>query len=220
MYKTQMKFQKILCLAALIMAAVMFVYALGFITDWHDLLYYTLDIDEGLDYTEVDGTQFLWELQTYVLYEKVGEETIEHRHVGFLGHLVTVAIIGLLIAFSMIVTRNNVRRKYYVSNFVTTGLYCVHNVVFAIWMMVQVTVYKEKFLQIDFEMLKTYCDVWKIEYNPTTRCCDWGYVLGVLLIVFSLVVAFNLIWKVTLMKRENKLLNQNKTTERAVATVA
>ncbi len=220
MYKTQMKFQKILCLAALIMAAVMFVYALGFITDWHDLLYYTLDIDEGLDYTEVDGTQFFWELQTYVLYEKVGEETIEHRHVGFVGHLVAVAIIGVLIAVSMIVTRNNVRRKYYVSNFVTTGLYCVHNVVFAIWMMVQVTVYKAKFLQIDFEMLEMYCDVWKIAYNPTTRCCDWGYVLGALLIVFSLVVAFNLIWKVTLMKRENKLLNQNKTTENAVATVA
>lgn len=217
MFKTQMKFQKILCLAALIMAAVMFVYALGFITDWHDLLYFTLDIDEGIDYTDVEGTQFYWEMQTYVTYEKVDGQTVEHKHVGFLGHLLTCSIVGLLLAVSMIVTRNNVRRKYYVSNFVTTILYSAYNVFFAVWTMVQVTVYKAKFLQIDFETLEVFCELWKVEFNPTTRCCDWGYVLGVLLILFSLVAAFNLIWKVTLTRRENKLLTQNKTTEVAVA---
>lgn len=208
MFKSQMKFQKILCLAALIMAAVMFVYALGFITDWHDLLYFVLDIDEGADYTEVDGAQFYWELQTYVLYEHTSDgQTIEHRFVGFVDHLLTMAIIGLLLAIAMIVTRNNTRRKYYISNVVTTCAYSAYNVGFAIWMMIKVSVYKAKFLQINFEQLEMFCTMWKREYNPTTRCCDWGYVLGALLILFSAAVVFNLIWKVTLMKRENKLLS-------------
>lgn len=212
MFKYQMKFQKILCFAALILAAVMFVYALGFITDWHDLLYFALDLDEGIDYTEgVPGAEFYWELQTYVLYEKVGTQTIEHKHVGFVGHLLTMAIVGLLITLSMMVTRNNIRRKYYISNFVTTGVYSVFNVVFAVWLMVNVTTYKAKFLQIDFEALEAFCELWKIEYNPTTRCCDWGYVLGALLILFSIAVVLNLIWKLSLTKRENNLLRGNGT---------
>lgn len=211
MFKYQMKFQKILCFAALILAAVMFVYALGFITDWHDLLYFALDLDEGIDYTDVPGAQFYWELQTYVLYETVGTQTIAHKHVGFVDNLLTMAIVGLLITLSLMVTRNNVRRKYYISNFVTTGIYCVFNLGFAVWLIANVTTYKAKFLQIDFEALEMFCELWEIEYNPTTRCCDWGYVLGALLILFSVAVALNLIWKLSLTKRENNLLHGNGT---------
>lgn len=207
MFKSQMKYQKILCFAALVLAAVLFVYALGFITDLYDLLYFTLDLDEGVDYTEVEGTQFFWELQTYVLYENVGTETIAHRHVGFTDKLVTVAVVGILLAVAAYVTRNNSRRKYYVSNYVSSALYCVYNLFAAVWISVNVADYKQKFALIDFEMLEEYCKIWKIEFNPTTRCFDWGFVLSGLLVVVAVAVALNLIWKITLTKRENTLLN-------------
>ncbi len=219
MFKSQMKFQKILCLLALIMAAVMFVYALGFITDWYDLLYFTLDLDEGIDFAYVDGTQFFWELQTYLTKETVDGQTTVTRHTGFVEDLITVSIVGILIAVFMLITRNNTRRKYYVSNYVSTGMYCVFNVGFAVWLMDRVTLYKSKFLQINFEMLEKYCKMWKIEYYPTTRWCDCGYVLGALLIAFSLAVAANLVWKIALTRRENKLLSQGRSADVA-ATVA
>ena len=42
MYRKQMTWQKILCFAAIAVSAVVFLYALGLMTDLYDSLYYTM----------------------------------------------------------------------------------------------------------------------------------------------------------------------------------
>lgn len=207
MFKSQMKFQKILCYTALILSAVLFVYAVGFITDLYDLVYFTLDIDEGLDYTEVEGTEFFWELQTIVTYEEISEtKTIKHRQVGFNEQLVIVAIIAVLVAVSMFVSNSHTRRKYYLGNYFTTALLSSYFVGVAVWMSNKLTYFKTKYMAIDFEQLERYCKVWKREYNPSTRCFDIGFVISAILLIVAVLAIINLIWKITLVKRENKLL--------------
>ena len=46
MYKKQIMWQKIICFAAIAAGAVVFLYALGLMTDLYDSLYYTMTRDE------------------------------------------------------------------------------------------------------------------------------------------------------------------------------
>lgn len=229
MFKSQMKFQKIICLVALIMAAVLFVYSLGFITELYELFSPTIAVVNGKvvdlatkrnpltnevieDY--VKGNEFYFEIQTYVVSElhKINGviQTVQVKHVGFNDMLVSGALIGIVITLLLFITSCNKRRNYYISNFVAIGATTAYNIGFAAWLIASLARYEAKFKAVDHQALIDWFarEQFK-EVDTNVVCFTLGYVLAALLIVVTGVLVFNLIWKITLMKREHKLLQNN-----------
>ena len=65
MYKKQLTVQKILCLAALIMSALVFLYSLGIMTDLFDSLYQTIHNPNDPSSTEVPGSYIYYNMQGF-----------------------------------------------------------------------------------------------------------------------------------------------------------
>ncbi|MBQ4225142.1 MAG: hypothetical protein II664_02385, partial [Oscillospiraceae bacterium] len=105
MYKKQMVFQKVVCFMALITAALVFVSSLGLSTDLYDALSKTiLYPDFDLDYTSVPGSRVYYDM------------------FGFNSAFTKASIALIVITLSLFVTNTHSRRKYYVGNYIATGL--------------------------------------------------------------------------------------------------
>lgn len=230
MFKSQMKFQKIICFVALIMAAILFVYSLGFITELYELFSPTIAVVNGKvvdlatkrnpltneiieDY--VKGNEFYFEIQTYVVSELQKNsqgviQTVQVKRVGFNDNLVSGALIGIVITLLLFITSCNKRRNYYISNFVAIGATTAYNIGFAAWLIANLAKFEAKFKAVDHQALIDWFarEQFK-EIDTNVVCFSLGYVLAALLIVVTGVLVFNLIWKLTLMKREHKLLQNN-----------
>ena len=96
MYKKQLRFQKIICLLAIIVAAVWFVYSLGFITTIYEQI--------GTAGSIVTGAQIYKDMQP------------------FIKQFNTYGLYAILISILLLVTNTQVRRKYYVSNYIATAV--------------------------------------------------------------------------------------------------
>ena len=190
MYKTQMRFQKILCFAVLAVCVIVFLYALGVMTQLYDTLFTASDPE--LDITYVDGADLFYDMQPF-------NKT-----------LLTVAIVLLLLSLSLFVFQGHVRRKYYIANYVTTGLCCVAFVAAAIWGMANVAIYRGQFLAIDFASLQAWAEMWNTRYSESTLWFDLGFVVFLLLVVAAALLVVNTIWKVKLMKAETAALDADK----------
>jgi glycopeptide antibiotics resistance protein len=76
-------------------------------------------------------------------------------------------------------------------------------------------IWKAKFLQIDFESWYNYNDETFIQieayssvhYSESTLWFDIGFVVYTLIIVASILLILNMVWKIMLMKGEKRLLN-------------
>ncbi len=231
MFKSQLKFQKIICFVALIMVAVLFAYSIGFITELFELFSPTIAVVNGKvvdlatkrnpltnevleDY--IAGNEFYFEVQTYVVSElrKVVNEngeaivqTVQVKYAGFNDKLVSGALIALIISLTLFITSCNKRRNYYVSNYVVIGATSAYNIGFAIWMIANLVKYEAKFNAVDHQaLIKWFAEEKLKEVDTNVICFELGYVLATLLIVVTALLIFNLVWKITLMKRENKLL--------------
>lgn len=189
MFKTQLKFQKIVAYATLIVAALTFVYSLGLVTDLYDMLYYaTYEID-GEYFSDIEGALIFYDIQP------------------FNNALLICSIVLILVALTLFITNGHKRRLYYVGNYVSTGLVAAGNVAVALYGMVEVSIFRAQFLKIDFEAVKESAEFWKKLYTESTFWFDIGYVVFALLIVAASVCVGNLIWKVLLTKREKELLS-------------
>lgn len=191
MFKTQLRFQKIMTYAMLIVAAIVFVYSLGLMTDIYDMLYFTTREVDGEYFSSIDGGTIYYDMQPY---NKL---------------LLAFSVALIFVSLTLFITNGHKRRLYHVGNYVSTGLVAVSNIAVAIWGMVQTAIWRAKFLQIDFVALKQYSEIWDTYYSESTFCFDIGYVIYALLIVAALVCVGNLIWKILLMKREKELLSGN-----------
>ena len=103
MYKKQMTFQRIVCFALLIGAALVFVYSLGLMTDLYDALYTTIRSANNLDRTTVTGSRLYYDMQ------------------GFNKTFTGVSIAMILVTLTLFITNTHSRRRYYIGNFITTG---------------------------------------------------------------------------------------------------
>ena len=65
MYKKQVKLQRLLCIALLIVSAMIFVYSLGIMTDLYDALYTTIRNPEKLEKTSVTGSRIYYDMQGF-----------------------------------------------------------------------------------------------------------------------------------------------------------
>lgn len=203
MYKKQMKAQKILCLLAVIVAAVLFLYSLGIMTDLYDTLYTTLRI-RVTENAETGG---------YIV-------TAEDRHVpGATVYknmqelnqwLVMASIVYILLAVLLFVTNTNVRRRYYIGNYVSIGLFAAASIYIAVYAHPYIEAFKARWLAVDFAALKEYSETYSSTYTESTFWFDLHYGVFALMILAAALLVANAVWKVMLMKEEAKLVEAGK----------
>ena len=189
MYKRQMRVEKILCFLTIGVSAAVFIYSLGIMTDLYDSLYMTMRNPNDLTKTSVPGSIVYYTMQ------------------GFTQMLMLSGLGLILLSVLLFLTNTHVRRKYYVGNFVSVGLWAAAAVFVSVWGHFQINYYKSQFLQVDFEALRAHADMWKTLYTESTFWFDVHYVLFGLLIAAAAALVGNLVWKVNLMKQEEALLS-------------
>ncbi|MBD5128756.1 MAG: hypothetical protein HDT43_02350 [Ruminococcaceae bacterium] len=192
MYKKQMIFQRIVCAAMLIAAALVFVYSLGLMTDLYDSLYTTIRSPSNLDKTTVPGSRIYYDMQ------------------GFNSQFTNVSIVLILVTLFLFVTNTHSRRKYYIGNFIAIGLSAVCNIGVSVWTLGQIAAYKAQFLQIDFEALKTHSETMKTLYTDSTFWFDVSYGVFGLLLLMTVLLVVNLVLKLIVMKEEKRLIGSRK----------
>lgn len=192
MYKKQMTLQKILCLTAVIVSVIVFLYSLGIMTDLYDSLYDTMRNTNDLTKTDVPGSIVYYNMQEFNRY--------------FL-----VYSIGLiLLAVFLHVTNTHCRRKYYIGNYIAIALFAVASVAISVFGHTYIEIFKAQFLQVDFAALREHADLWGTLYTESTFWFDIHYAVFGLLILEAVLLVANAIWKISLMKEEQRLIDAGK----------
>ncbi len=196
MYKKQMLFQKIACMLALIAAALVFVYSLGMSTDLYDALARTiLYPDYDLDKTSVAGSRVYYDMFSF-------NQTFTRVSIGL-----------ILVTLVLFITNTNVRRKYYIGNYVSAGLFAVAALGVTIWSVPQIMDYKSKFQNnVDFEALKAFSKDWGTLYiGPNdTFWFDISFAVFGFLIFTVVLLVLNVILKILVMKAEQNAIGKGR----------
>lgn len=193
MYKKQLVFQKYACLLAVIAAAVSFIYSLGMITDIYDTLYATMMNPNNLSETFVPGSIIYYDMQ------------------AFNKQFTNISIVLILTACLLYLTNTQIRRKYYIGNYVAIGIYSVATLGVALWSHLQISAYKVQYLTtVDFEALKVFAEMWNKPYSESTLMLDLHYVVMILAVLSVAALIYSAIWKVQLMKAEDALIEAGK----------
>lgn len=188
--KAQMKFQKIVCLVCLIASAVAFAYGLGICTDLQSFLYYFAN--EGKK-PMVEGANIYYEIQP------------------FNQQFVNGSIVSILISVTLFITMTNSRRKYYISNYLSAGAVIFYNVYFFIKNIPTCMAFREQYITtVDWSKAEELAVIYKLTYTDSTFWFDAIYIAFALMIVALALLVANFIWKILLLRRENKLLSLNK----------
>ena len=188
MYKKQMTLQRYLCLAALIISAVVFIYSLGIMTDLYDSLYGTYRRGK----TTISGAEVYMDMQDF-------------------NQLFLRGSIGLiLLSVLLFVTSTHSRRRYYVGNYAAVGLFSAASIAFTVWAHGQIEAFKAQFLTIDFAKLLTHATSRKTLYTESTFWFDIHYLVFGLLLVGVVLLILNAVWKSKRMKDEQALIAQGK----------
>ena len=192
MYKKQMALQKLLCLLAICSGVLVFLYALGIMTDLYDTLYSTMMNAADLTQTDVPGSIVYYNMQQF--------------NAVFLKY----SIVLILLACLLFITNTQVRRRYYIGNYVAIGVFALANLYVAVWAHGYIEIFKQQFLQVDFAALKTHAEMWKTAYTDSTFWFDAHYFVFAVTILVSLALVANAVWKVRLMKEEARLIELGK----------
>ena len=192
MYKKQLTFQKFVCLLALCSAAIVFIYALGLMTDLYDSLYSTMMNPNDLTQTDVAGSIIYYDMQE------------------FNNSLLKASIGLILVSCLLFLTNTNIRRIYYIGNYLSSLLVVAANAAVAYWAHGQLEAYKAQFLQVDFAALKTFSELWNTAYTESTFWFDAHYGVFALSLLACLLLLVNLIWKGIVVRAERALLRAGK----------
>lgn len=194
MYKKQLTFQKIVCMAMLAMSAVVFLYSLGIMTDLYDTLYYTMPNPNNIYNSKVSGSAIYYEMQPF--------NTI----------FTNLSIVLILVTLILFITCTHSRRKYYIGNYIAVGLSTVCNIAVSVWSIYHIQYYKARFLQIDFEALKEFWANRKQPevYTDSTFWFDISYLVFGLLLLVTVLLIINTVLKINLMKEEKRLIGSRK----------
>jgi len=188
MYKKQVKMQKIICLVLLILSAVVFVYSLGIMTDLYDSLYSTYRRGK----TSLSGAEVYMDMQPF-------NKDFLHASIGL-----------ILLAVLLFVTNTHSRRKYYIGNYAAIGLFAAGSIALCVWAHGQIETFKAQFLTIDFAALAEHAAKKKTLYTESTLLLDLHYVIFSLLLLGTVLLIANAVWKRKLMKEEQALILQGK----------
>ncbi len=192
MYKKQMAFQKIICFLTLFAGVAVFIYSLGIMTDLYECLYQTMYDPNDYTVTDVPGSIVFYNMQ------------------DFNRAFCSLSVVLLLVSCLLFFTNTHSRRKYYVGNYVATGIKVVADIAFVVWAHFEIETYKAQWLQVDFEALKAFSEMFKTGYTESTFWFDIHYIIFGIVLFASLMLVINLIWKTSLMKVEKKLIAKGK----------
>ena len=192
MYKKQMVFQRIVCMAVLTASALVFFYSLGLMTDMFDSLYLTIINPARPENTTVRGSGIYYTMQP------------------FNSSLTRVSIGMILVSLVLFIMNTHSRRKYYIGNFVAIGLSTVCNIAVSVWAVVNISAFRAQFVNLDFAALKEHSEKWDTLYTESTFWFDAGYVVFGLVILATVLLIVNLILKLTMMKEEKRLIGSRK----------
>lgn len=193
MYKKQLRFQKLACLFCIIAAAASFIYSLGIMTDIYDSLYSTMMNPNDLTQTSVPGSIIYYDMQDF---NKL---------------FVNLSIGLILLACLLYITNTQVRRKYYIGNYVAIGLYSVAAIGVTVWSHIQISAFKVQYLTtVDFEALKSFAELWGKTYIESTFWLDLHYVIAALCVAAVVGLLVNMVWKINLMRAEDQLIREGK----------
>ena len=188
MYKKQMKCQKAVCLLCMISSVIVFLYALGIMTDLYDSLYSTMMNPADLTQTTVPGSIVYYNMQEF--------------NSVFLKYSIGL----ILLACLLYITNTHIRRKYYIGNYAAAALFVIANVNIAIWAHQYIEIFKAQFLNVDFEALKKHAELWKTTYTESTFWFDIHTAVFAVALIASAALVGVVFWKVSLMKEEQKLI--------------
>ena len=200
--KAQMKFQKWLCLGMIIVGALSLLYAFCYMTGSMSELGQSIDIvgtnrssrfNAGYD---ENGNL----LNDALLYDEMQPFNTMMMYFG---------IAMILLAVLLYITACNKRRNYYVSNYIATGLCAGGNIVMSIVCLIMNIHWRSEFLNVDFESWKALLDdkLTVPHYSESTLWFDIGFAVYAIVIVASIILVLNMVWKIMLMKGEKQLLS-------------
>ena len=192
MYKKQMTAQKLLCMAAIIVSAIFFLYTLGIMTDLYDSLYDTMRNPNNVSQTDVPGSIVYYNMQEF--------------NRMFLLYSIGQILLGLL----LYITNTHSRRRYYIGNYAATGLFVAGGVYNAWFAHTYIEIFKAQFLKVDFAALKEHADMWGTLYTESTFWFDLHYLVFALLLIVCVLLVVNAVWKTQLMKDEAKLIEEGR----------
>jgi hypothetical protein len=192
MYKKQLTVQKILCLAAVIASAIVFVYSLGIMTDLYDCLYDTMRNPNDVTQTDVAGSIVYYNMQAFNKY--------------FLNY----SIVLLILSAVLYITNTHSRRKYYIGNYVAIGLFAGWSVYLTIFAHRYIQIFRAQWLQVDFAALKAHAEMWGTLYTESTFWFDIHYLVFALLLIVVCGLIASAVWKFKLMKAEEQLIEEGR----------
>jgi hypothetical protein len=191
-----MLMQKIVCMMTLITSALVFVSSLGLSTDLYDALSKTiLYPDYDLEYTSVTGSRVYYDM------------------FGFNSAFTRVSIGLILVSLILFLTNTHSRRKYYIGNYIATGLSAAASVGVSIWCITQIASYESQFRNnVNFEELKAFSKDWGTPYiGPNdTFWFDICYVIFGILLLSAVLLILNCVFKVMVMKAEERAIGSGK----------
>ena len=191
MYRKQMKLQKVLCLALLILCALIFLYSLGIMTDLYDSLYSSFRRGK----TSIDGAEVYMAIG---MDKRIGPKFL-HASIGL-----------ILLCLGLFITGTGRRRKYYIGNYASVLLFSAGGTALAVWAHGMIEGFKTQFLAIDFEALAEHAAKKKTLYTESTFWFDIHYILFGLLLIGIILLIANTLWKRKLMKEEQALIARGK----------
>ena len=192
MYKKQMKFQRIVCLLSIVASVLIFLYALGMMTDLYNMLYTMVPDPTDPGSAKVAGAMIYYDMQDF--------------NRGLLRGSIGLILLSCL----LFVTNTHSRRKYYIGNYCAVGLNVLANAVMAVWAHGQVAAYKNQYLTtVDFAQLERRLSR-AGTYTDSTFWFDARAGVFAVALVVAVLLILNVIWKKRLMKEETGLLEAGK----------
>jgi len=192
MYKKQMTFQRIICLLCIAAGVLVFLYALGMMTDLYDMLYNMIPYPDDPSSAKVEGAMIYYDMQ------------------GFNQDLLKAGIGVLLLAVLLMITGTHSRRKYYAANYTAVGLFTAACIAAAAWAHGQIAAYKLQYLTtVDFQSLERRLSR-AGTYTDSTFWFDIHIAVFAVALIAAALLVLNTIWKIRLMKQEKKLIEAGK----------
>ncbi|MBE5951116.1 MAG: hypothetical protein E7260_05905 [Lachnospiraceae bacterium] len=190
MYKKQMILQRIACYLVLGVAALVFIYSLGLVTDLYDnnFNFYA----QNLKRPKVAGTEVYYYIQ------------------DFNRALTGSGLVLILLALSQFVAQNHARRRYYIANYITVGANTVAALGISVWALINIFSYKAQYVSIDFDALAAEAEKYGFTWYYSTFWFDIAIAVFALLLVATFVNVVNLFLKRSLMKAEQQLIKEGR----------
>ena len=142
--KAQMKFQKYICIALIIVGALALFYAFSYCTGSMSELGQTINETTGKSY--------------FIARPGKNDALLFKEIQSFNTMLMYFGIIMILLSVLLFITSCHRRRNYYISNYVATGVCAGGNIVLSIVAMIMNGIWKGEFLNVDFERWLEYYD--------------------------------------------------------------